>query len=359
MNKERKSNFELMRIISMFMIIIWHIIIHGNLLNYTQGSINLVLNFILSISIVHVNSFILLHGYFNYNKEFSIKKVISLLNCAIFYSIIIAIIFKKLNLVDFNDIEFLRQFSYIPITQYWFLKFYIFVYCLSPFLNILIKNINKHQFNILLFTSFIIFSILPIVSGNQIINVSNGYSVYSFIFLYLLGAYFRIYPIEELRLFKEKRRTQIILLFSIIMFAVLNLSLLFLSEYLETIENDIIITLANNMKASFMAYNNPIVILQTVCYFLFFSTINLKSKFINKISKGIFGVYLIHDNNLVRGRLYNWLGINRGVMIYDSSIIIYCFLCAILILIVCLFIEFIRYLLFKLISTRKTIVNSF
>lgn len=37
MKQERNSNYELMRIISMFMIVVYHIILHGNVLGNYQN----------------------------------------------------------------------------------------------------------------------------------------------------------------------------------------------------------------------------------------------------------------------------------------------------------------------------------
>ena len=57
----RQSNFELMRIVSMLFIIIWHIIVHGGIINCT-GTLKLVIDFIYLFTVVHVNSFVLLTG---------------------------------------------------------------------------------------------------------------------------------------------------------------------------------------------------------------------------------------------------------------------------------------------------------
>ena len=43
---ERLSNFELMRIISMFMIVVWHVIMHSDLIGRSSGTLNFVLEFI-------------------------------------------------------------------------------------------------------------------------------------------------------------------------------------------------------------------------------------------------------------------------------------------------------------------------
>ena len=58
------SNYELLRVIAMIFIVIWHVIIHGNLVERTTGAVNFVINAILLFVIVHVNIFMLLTGYY-------------------------------------------------------------------------------------------------------------------------------------------------------------------------------------------------------------------------------------------------------------------------------------------------------
>ena len=63
--EERNSNFELLRIVSMLFIILWHTIMHGNMLyNCTNESIKWILEIIQFLIIVHVNSFVMVSGYF-------------------------------------------------------------------------------------------------------------------------------------------------------------------------------------------------------------------------------------------------------------------------------------------------------
>ena len=62
--KLRQSNFELMRIISMFMIVMWHVIISGVGLSQANNTLTLFLDIIKSVLVVHVNSFVLVTGYF-------------------------------------------------------------------------------------------------------------------------------------------------------------------------------------------------------------------------------------------------------------------------------------------------------
>ena len=96
---ERNSNFELMRITSMFMIVIWHFIFHSNILAKTSGTLNLIIYFIYIIVSIHVNSFVLVSGYFQYNKKFKPRKVVSLITTTWFYKLIYAIIFSVTGIV--------------------------------------------------------------------------------------------------------------------------------------------------------------------------------------------------------------------------------------------------------------------
>lgn len=73
-NKTRESNFELLRIISMFLIILWHTIIFGNGLNSTQQDVSFVFRFLICICVMHVSLFVLLTGYFQINSKFKLKK---------------------------------------------------------------------------------------------------------------------------------------------------------------------------------------------------------------------------------------------------------------------------------------------
>ena len=51
--------------------------------------------------------------------------------------------------------------------------------------------------------------------------------------------------------------------------------------------------------------------------------------------------------------LYKWIRIDNGKMIYGKSILLKVFVCAIIIFILCAIIEWIRQLLFKLISKLR------
>ena len=78
--KERNSNLELLRIISMLLIIMHHYSIHGfspNILYYSSNKY--ILDFLSLEGKLGVNCFILISGYFMINQKFTIKKLLSIL----------------------------------------------------------------------------------------------------------------------------------------------------------------------------------------------------------------------------------------------------------------------------------------
>ncbi len=158
--KIRQSNFELMRIVSMFMIVVWHFIYNTGFMESTTGSLHFLLVFIWFIFIVHVNSFIILTGYFQCDKKIKVRKLIELNNSAWFYKVLFLIIFIIFGLVEFNNVELVKLIS--PITlfnQYWFLAIYILLYMLSPFLNKLVNVLTKQQYHKLLIILLVIYDI--------------------------------------------------------------------------------------------------------------------------------------------------------------------------------------------------------
>lgn len=84
---KRKSNFELLRIISMIFILFHHFYYSYIKLDYTNISGNqLTCQVLYSLGKIGVIIFILITGYFMVNSRFKIKKVLELYFEMIFYS---------------------------------------------------------------------------------------------------------------------------------------------------------------------------------------------------------------------------------------------------------------------------------
>ena len=110
-NSIRESNFELMRIVSMILIIIWHIILHGHMIENSRNyAIRTYLSMIQYLIVIHVNSFVILSGYFQSKSRFKLSKLLSLILEVIMYSFVILIVGIKLGFVkEYNIITIISQ----------------------------------------------------------------------------------------------------------------------------------------------------------------------------------------------------------------------------------------------------------
>lgn len=355
---ERNSNFELMRITSMFMIVIWHFIFHSNILAKTSGTLNLIIYFIYIIVSIHVNSFVLVSGYFQYNKKFKPRKVVSLITTTWFYKLIYAIIFSVTGIVTITKTEMLFfiqpfNFNYGFGEFYWFINMYIFLYLLSPFINKLIETLSQKQHKTLIIILLIMLSIVPTVTLNSTLN-NNGYTIASFVMLYIIGAYFGKYKLRENYHFRNfsKNKYQLLLLALFIVSIFLAITPKIITDYFENSTIEILSYVKYLFGLKLIDYISPVIILESVLYLLLFETFDFKSKFINKVASLTFGIYLVHENNFLVKFLYDRLPISVNGVIYPN-VIIKMLLYSIIIFIVSAIIEYIRQLLSKLITKTK------
>lgn len=349
----RQSNFELMRIISMFMIVLYHFICHGRLIERSNGAVKVILVFIQALTFVHVNSFVLLCGYFQCKNKFKMSKFFKLYNQVWFYKALIVIVLTILGFVSFSNIDFIKNISFIYYGDYWFITMYFILYLFSPMINIIINNINKMQHLIIIMVLILIFSILPTITIQGFYNNARGFSITNFILLYFIGSYLRLYPIDKSSVFSAFTKNfrkyfflGVYIFFAFIMCMENLLSDLFVSY------GGIVEEVGKIMSNSIRAYDNPIVIIQSICYFLVFSSMSFKSRFINKVSSLMFGIYLISDHGNMRSVILTTFGIDKLNIIGRSAILNVC-IYSLIVMVVCGFIEYIRQLIFKLIYDRK------
>lgn len=346
-----------MRIISMLFIVLYHILVHGKIFEHATGSMSLFLAFVESLILVHVNSFVLVSGYFQCKGKLKLGKAIKINNMAWFYKVVMMLVLIATSLIAKPD-TIIRLHTYLPIDYgtYWFINSYLILYLISPFINKLINSLDKKSYKKLLLVGFLAFSILPTVTEGRAFE-NNGYTLYNFIYLYLVGAYLKLYPLDKSYHFKRQstKLFRITMLTIVFTCAILNNIIFYFGKSLIG-TNSILEVLSSTIIKSSLNYSNPIIIIQSIAYFSFFTVLNLKSKIINKCSGLMFGVYLIHANPHIHAKLYSTLNLTAGSE-NSISFMPYVFLMVILVFTSCTIIEYFRQLLFKFISTRKVSIK--
>lgn len=349
----RQSNYELMRIVSMLLIVLWHIIVHAGILEGTTGALHLLIQFIFIFICVHVNSFVLLTGYFQYDRTPSLKKIIKLFNQTWFYKALIAIVFVVFSLEKLSLIEFVKELLPLNTNGYWFINCYLVLLFLIPYLNILIKNLNQKKHRQFIMLLFCLFSLIALISSNTT-TTNHGSTLTNFIMLYFIGAYLSKYPLSKNIHFKyySPNKRQCIYLFFFLFFGILNFLMFIFADSLMNYSNPLLQEMGRIWGLFQIAFSNPLIIFQSIFFFLYFGTLKIKSKIINSISSLVLGVYLIHENPHVYDFLYHFIGIDNVEKMTSPLLLLQIIALAIIMFILCLVIEWIRKKIFLFVETR-------
>lgn len=325
MDYKRASNFELMRIISMIFIVIGHTLSWGGITSRTTGITTLIIYFIYAMIVVHVNSFILLTGYYQYKLKFKISKIINLLMLMFSYRVVLYTLSIILGWQQYKGI-YSYIFNVLPISNfsYWFLNIYIILYLLSPFLNKLISSINRNEYRVLLLILFITCSIIPRVTLNSFFDNSDGYSLIQFIFMYLIGAYLNKYGIERsINIFGKNiiipnKAIKFLILYLLI--GTIKYLLNYIGYRLCIYNSSFLNIIGKYLSYSFdkLIYDDPLIIIQSISYFMFFAKINIKSRIIYFFAKSTNEIYLFHMNVNIRSNLYLFFGLSLNQYTYKS-----------------------------------------
>lgn len=228
--------------------------------------------FLEACSITCVNIFVLISGWFGIKP--SLKGFNNFIfQCAYF----LFGIFSVMVFAGFTPFSFKGLAScFLVLDWNWFIKAYLCLYILSPALNSFCKGDNQKPLKMVLLAYFFFQTVYGwLTPGAKFIE--EGYSTISFIGLYLLARYVRLYKPSFTNYSIQK--DIFILLFSVLMLTI--------GELLR---------IRYQLPITMMAYTNPLVIFVSLYALILFSKFNFQSNVINWIAASSFSVFLLHTN---------------------------------------------------------------
>lgn len=312
--QSRQSSIELLRIITMILIIITHCVVWGifrtNNASISQQFIGLLTNDIIKW---HVNVFIIITGFFGIKSKWSLLNIITI---SLFYTWILYAIQCTIIPNSFSTATIIKSFFFITHSKYWFIQTYILLFLLAPFINQLIK---KEIYPSLIGVFLFIDCWCGYIHND---TISNGFGIIHFLTLYIIGRGLKLYNIDA-------SKSKMILIFSIV-----TCLLIIQSLYLKHL-------------TSGNGYNNPLLIINAVLIFLLFKKVNIQNTIINKLANSSLAIYLIHDSDVGH---YYLLKITTYLNIHVSSPYTY----IICIIAICILIYFICAFADKIISLIYT-----
>lgn len=282
----RQSNWELLRIVCMVLIVTHHLAVHGG---YNFDQINPVnagiIRVLMSGGKIGVNVFVLISGYFSVTSSCRPKKLLSLLGKMTLYAVVIYVSLALAGYVPWSVGGLLSSLFPVPYDLYWFMTCYVCLYMLSPLLNLVIKRITRQQHLILVLllwlfsTTTFVFAHIPFV-GTEFFA-----STVWFVMLYCIAAYLRLYPAQWMR-----------------------------AAVVVPVACGTMLMIAALAIVNIVVWNlrDPPCLVASVALFCAFGHISLSSKTVNTLSRATFGVYLLHDNRYLRPVLWQqWLQCRR------------------------------------------------
>lgn len=290
---DRESNFELLRIIAMLMILVLHVGYHGGRLpvDYIAGHpIGAFFSqFFEVLAVAGVNIFVLISGWFGIRA--SVKGFCNLIFQVVFISLIAYLVMLGLGLTDLRSLPH-------GIFIIWFVWAYLLLYILSPMLNYFVAQATKRQYKVLLIAFFVFQTccgwVYPFNNG-----FDNGYSTFSFIFLYLVAQYIHKYHYDE----NIKKVPVVWSLAEGGGIYLLISALLALSSLAVRYCNPM--GLGEWMDLKIRNYINPLVIFNSIVLMVMFANINInKSKIINHLAASSFAVILFHTSPFIKEQIY-------------------------------------------------------
>lgn len=189
----RDARFELLRLVSMALILFHHYVVHGGFQFLGTFSVNDV--FLLAISSfgkLGVLVFTILSGYFLCKSRFHLKKLVLLVLEAFFYSVICALLGVALKVTDLNFQTFIIAFFPISRDLWWFLSGYVLLYLCSPLLRIITDHVSKGTLAMICVFGSVVYTIIPSISLGVLPGAASNQYLMFFI-SYFVGAYLRLY----------------------------------------------------------------------------------------------------------------------------------------------------------------------
>lgn len=331
----RQSNFELLRILSMLMIVGLHYFngnMGGALKQQNPSDYNYyVTYFFESMLIVGVNCFVLITGFFQISKKFILPfKIFYLLILMIFYGLLFYFIAVYLGWKTFSASGMLMNAIPILDGSSWFIQSFIILYCLIPFLNIGLNNMRKNIFKSYLVLMLLLFSVYPSFLPSPPVT-DRGYGIITFVLLYSLGAYIRkFYEINKTKYFYFN--CYILCGFTTFAFSLIDAHIF--PGYVSIV----------------WGYNFIFNILGSLFLFLFFSKLNITSVKINFIANFTLGVYFVHTSPVLNDFIYETL-LGTDKFWFSPYFILHAFFSTIFIYFVSTVIDIIRKIIFDSIGS--------
>ena len=345
---ERNYGIDSLRIVSMFMIVMLHVLGAGGILSHTVYGTSRYYVFwgIENLILCAVNCYALISGYVGVYSKFKPKNIVMLWLQVEFFSLGIALILYFMFPGVFGLRDIVKSALPVICERYWYFTAYFAMFFFMPFMNRFVCSTPKESLKKFFIAVFVLLSVLPTMADKDVFYTMNGYSALWLMVMYILGAYIRHYGVLQ-----QKRVCFYLGVFGLAIacnwiakFGLAAISVRILGN--ESVHTNIL-----------LEYTAPTIIVASVMLLCLFSRLKLNRfwlflvKFLSPLT---FGVYLVHMQPMI----WAFLGDSPLAWLVElplHAMIVRFALLVVLIYLVSSMLEWLRRLLFGLLRIDKLV----
>ena len=345
LNKQnRNPNIDFIRILGLFAIIIHHLLLHGK--GYDKFKEVKELRLLDILCMWHVCSFGLVSGIMM-NKSHNFSNLLYLWILVVFYSLCFYIKFNKNKTNTINFQIFLTNLFPVIHNKYWYFTSYFGIYAFLPFINESMKILPQIKIKKIIYFMIWIFFIWTSFYKDSF-SLNSGKSPISLLILYIFGAYIGkfIFFKKQTNFYKNLVNVLCAIIYLIASLSIYNVNIKNIYPKINLKIRRLLIPRINSFPILLEVFSIIIIISQINFH-------NYLSRIITFIGPLTFDIYLIHDNQYIR-----WYYINNSFNKLPNNlsllyIIISIFKRGLIIFIICLFISYIRNIIFKILQIKR------
>ena len=294
-NKERESGIELLKILSMIGIVVFHCLMSIDSVYFLSKNIDItkastsptivVAQIIYYIGEIGNLTFFIASAWFLIKSKSLKKNKISYMIADVFIiSTLLLIIFTAIGKVTPSKKDVIKSIFPLTLMSNWYITAYLLLYTIHPLLNLALNGLTQKQhlaYNIIFFLLYCCISLIKTSAffASRIIG---------FMIIYFFVAYLKKYTIK---LMNSKKWNIIFLITALILLVILQLVTNFLGLHFGFLKDKM---------QHWNSMYNPLLIIISCAMFNIFRNFKFKNKVINYISSITLLIYIIHENIIFR-----------------------------------------------------------
>lgn len=283
----RDYSIDLLRLLCMMMVVTMHYYGHGG---STSGAGVSSINFALAngmslLSHVGVDCFFMISGFFLKvpSKEVTWQNqwqsIFKLWIKVFLYSVSVYLALVLGGIVAFDNGDFLGSLFPVFTNQYWFMTVFFLIMCLRPFIARALNGILKKEY-IFLIIALGAFDMIQCVYGHNAFR-EKGAGLLNALYMVVLGYGINNFAFMKIKGFKALS---------------IYITMAVLAGVLSIIEKKYL----HMDDAHSSYYNSPFIVIASVAFFGFVTSLNVKWKFFSTIAPFVLAIYLINDHPLMQ-----------------------------------------------------------